>query len=280
MKKISVITINYNNRQGLEETIQSVERQTYKNYEYIVIDGGSTDGSTEVIRQYAEHIDYWVSESDRGVYHAMNKGIEKATGEYLNFMNSGDTFYDENVLQTVSEAEEADILAGRLCLSPKGTVPEQYSLTFPRINTYLLYSTTLPHQAAFIKRKLFDGHLYDENLKIVSDWKFFLEAIVFRGCSARILPHVIARYDTNGISSDHTLLHREKRQVLEELFPPGILSDYDQINRMGMNMIENMIYLNRYDTFRRYVYYITTLLVRIHKKFTSFTLAGRRKNRA
>ncbi len=280
MKKISVITINYNNRTGLEETIKSVIGQTYRNYEYIVIDGGSTDGSLEVIRKYAEHIDYWVSESDRGVYHAMNKGIAQATGEYLNFMNSGDSFYDENVLQAISETEEADILAGRVCRSPKGVVPQQYSAPLPRVNTYLLYSNTLPHQATFIRRKLFDGHLYDENLKIVSDWKFFLEAIVFRGCSTRIIPQIIARYDTNGISSDHTLLEREKRQVLEELFPPGILSDYDHISRIGMNTIENMIYLNRHDTLRRSIYYITTLLIRIHQKISSFIAACCRKSPA
>ena len=92
--KISVITINYNNKSGLEKTIQSVISQTYFELEYIIIDGGSSDGSIDVIKKYENKIDYWISEQDKGIYNAMNKGIAQAHGEYCNFMNSGDCFHD------------------------------------------------------------------------------------------------------------------------------------------------------------------------------------------
>ena len=113
MKTFSIITINYNNKDGLLKTIESVLCQTYKDFEFIVIDGGSTDGSREIIEKYAGHIDYWVSEPDKGIYNAMNKGIKVAHGDYLNFMNSGDYFYNENVLNDTLAYLNDDIVSGR-----------------------------------------------------------------------------------------------------------------------------------------------------------------------
>ena len=101
MTKISIITINYNDKIGLSKTINSVLNQSWQKFEFIVIDGGSNDGGLEVIEQHKDKIDYWVSEPDKGVYNAMNKGIKVAKGEYLIFMNSGDTFYDDNVLEKI-----------------------------------------------------------------------------------------------------------------------------------------------------------------------------------
>lgn len=101
MKIISIITINYNNKVGLKKTIESVIQQDFNSFEFIVIDGGSTDGSYDVIQEYRNYIDYWVSEPDKGIYNAMNKGITIARGEYCNFMNSGDFFYDKNVLSSI-----------------------------------------------------------------------------------------------------------------------------------------------------------------------------------
>ena len=116
MKKYTIITINFNNSAELRQTIESVLGQTMKDFEYIVIDGGATDGSVEVIKDYADHIDYWVSEPDKGVYNAMNKGLGKAHGEYVNFMNSGDTFHSPNVLEEVDrQIGDADILFGNVC---------------------------------------------------------------------------------------------------------------------------------------------------------------------
>lgn len=95
--KLSIITINYNNREGLRKTIESVVAQTTREFEYIVIDGGSTDGSVDVIKEFSDYIDYWVSEPDKGIYNAMNKGVKVAHGDYCQFLNSGDWLYDSNV---------------------------------------------------------------------------------------------------------------------------------------------------------------------------------------
>src|SRR5574339_979809 len=103
MTKISIITVNYNDKAGLEKTLRSVTSQTLKDFEYVVIDGGSNDGSKELIESYADKIDYWVSEPDKGVYSAMNKGIKAATGEFVIFMNGGDLFYDTQVLENVQK---------------------------------------------------------------------------------------------------------------------------------------------------------------------------------
>ena len=116
--KLSIITVNYNNRDGLQKTIDSVICQTFKDYEWIIIDGGSTDGSRELIEQYQDHFAYWCSEPDKGVYNAMNKGIAKAKGEYVNFMNSGDCFADANVLERLfADGYDEDIIAGLVQLS-------------------------------------------------------------------------------------------------------------------------------------------------------------------
>ena len=111
--KLSIITINFNNCEGLQKTIESVVSQSFKDFEWIVIDGGSTDGSRELLEQYADHITYWVSELDKGVYNAMNKGIKVAKGEYVNFMNSGDVYASASILEDVfSTSHTADVLYG------------------------------------------------------------------------------------------------------------------------------------------------------------------------
>ena len=112
--KYSIITVNYNNKDGLKKTIESVIHQSYRDFEYIIIDGGSTDGSAELLKEYSDKITYWVSEPDKGIYNGMNKGIAKATGDYLNFMNSGDCFYADDVLQHVADYNyNADFIVGR-----------------------------------------------------------------------------------------------------------------------------------------------------------------------
>lgn len=109
----SIITINYNNKEGLELTIKSVLSQTYRNYQFIIIDGGSSDGSFDVIKKYANNINYWISEPDKGRYNAMNKGIKQAKGDYLNFMNSGDTFHSPTVLEDIARMNlTEDIITG------------------------------------------------------------------------------------------------------------------------------------------------------------------------
>ncbi len=173
--KLSIITVNYNNKAGLQKTIDSVVAQTWRDFEWIIIDGGSTDGSKELIEQYQQHFSFWCSEPDKGVYNAMNKGIEKAQGEYLLFLNSGDALYDEHVLQNVDDLHiTADIISGQV----ERMDNHQLLRTYDKSILMQLYRDTLNHQGTFIKRTLFDDLRYDESLKVVSDWKFWLETII------------------------------------------------------------------------------------------------------
>ena len=113
--KFSVITINYNHKDGLRSTIESVVRLRHIDYEFIIIDGGSTDGSVDIIKQYAANITYWVSEKDKGVYHAMNKGVAMSKGEYLIFMNSGDCFHSPDALNAVEHYQEDIVYSAAGC---------------------------------------------------------------------------------------------------------------------------------------------------------------------
>lgn len=183
--KLSIITINLNNREGLQRTIDSVVCQTFRDFEWIVIDGGSTDGSRELIEQYADHFAYWVSEPDKGIYNAMNKGIKVAKGEYLLFLNSGDCLYQQNVLQQVfTHSFSEDIVycddGGTDGVVKKGGSPDKITLEF-------LYTYTICHQTIFHKSSLFRDNLYDENYKIVADWKFLYEQLIKRDVSYRKL---------------------------------------------------------------------------------------------
>ena len=152
--KLTVLTINYNNKEGLIKTFESVRAQTWKDFEFIVIDGGSTDGGKELIEQN-DQINYWVSEKDSGVYNAMNKGIKKAKGDYIIFMNSGDFFYDEYVLEKVRDEFDSniDILYGdSVFFNDKGyrkVIKAPNKLTFG-----FFYDGGLNHQAVFIKKPL------------------------------------------------------------------------------------------------------------------------------
>lgn len=225
--KYSVITINFNNCEGLRHTIESVTGQTYNDYEYIIIDGGSTDGSAEVIKEYADQIDYWVSEPDDGIYNAMNKGVIQAHGEYCIFMNSGDCFYDQNVLERVSGTNsEDDIVIGKLSSNKDNKVLFNPPLS-GRISMYYLYSATVPHQSSFIRTELLRQFPYGEDLKIVSDWKFFVQAIIMNDCSVKYIDDYVATFDLEGVStSNPDKMWKEKEKVLSNMFPPRVLEDY------------------------------------------------------
>ena len=219
--KLSIITINYNNKAGLQKTIDSVICQTWKDYEWIVIDGGSTDGSKELIEQYQQHFAYWCSEPDKGVYNAMNKGIAKAKGEYLNFMNSGDRFAADITLFNISEyLNNWDIVYG-FCRDLKtGDITNEIAMT-DILELDVLYYNTLPHQACFFKKQLFEKvGLYREDFKIISDWVFLVQSIVHGGASYKFVPNDICVYEGDGLSSDIIPLIEERQEMMSVLFPP------------------------------------------------------------
>lgn len=225
---ISIITINFNKREGLEKTIKSVKSQTYLNIQYIVIDGASTDGSVDVIKNNSEYIDYWISERDKGIYHAMNKGIEKAKGDYLLFLNSGDCLTSDTIIKDIIEDLKSgeDIIFGLLKSVPSGIINyADVKLPFTLLDFYK-YSP-VPHPASFIRNKIIKELRYDESLKISSDWKFFLLAIVFKGCTCKKLNKVVTDFEEDGISSTNDEVgEKERIKVLKDLLPKCIYDDY------------------------------------------------------
>lgn len=248
-KKISIITINYNDRNGLEKTIQSVISQRYKNIEFIVIDGGSTDGSKEIIDNFAANLAYWISEPDSGIYNAMNKGIKVATGDYLLFLNSGDSLHDNQVIENVNAlvGEERDIYYGDIIYDE---VNQQNKVTFPDVLTFaFFFERNISHQASFIKRHLFETiFLYNENFKIVSDWEFFIYAICKREVSYQHLDLLVTNYDATGISSNtenHPSMFVEREASLNKYFPEFI-ADYNYLKKVKLKKVEQLLFIKQF----------------------------------
>ena len=252
--KLSIITINYNNAEGLRKTMESVLNQTSRDFEYIVVDGGSTDSSIQVISQqlavsnnqtagesFANDIKVrWMSEKDSGIYNAMNKGIRMAKGDYIHFLNSGDWLVDERVVEKMlalfspsPQGEwlgvRSDILVGDV-ISIWEDGKKRYDKNSKSVSLYTFYRGTIQHTSAYIRRSLFDKYgLYDESLKIVSDWKWYLNAVVLNGAKVQFADLFVTCFDRTGISSTQLDLDKaERRTVLEEMIPASILADYDR----------------------------------------------------
>ena len=233
--RLSIITINRNNAEGLEKTLQSVASQTYKEFEYVIVDGASTDGGVEVIKAYESKFAHlkWLSEPDNGIYNAMNKGIRMASGEYIQILNSGDCLaapdVTERMIAALKEASYCDFLYGNMIKKDysSGKIVGKSGKVEYSLRQY--YSSTMNHDCCYIRRDLFDKYgLYDENLKIVSDWKWFLQAIGLGRVKPVYVDIDVTIFDTSGISeSNLDLRNKERRQVLEDVLPPAILADYD-----------------------------------------------------
>lgn len=251
--KLSIITINYNNAEGLRKTLASVASQTFRDFEHIIVDGGSTDGSVELIREYTsangaqgggcqtgqksqtgrtkECLQIrWISEKDNGIYNAMNKGIKMANGEYLLFLNSGDYFVDSDTLKNVfEEAKDVDIIYGdRINVYEDGS--QQKVNYFPdKITGSFMYQSMISHQASFIKSDLFVKYgLYREDLKYASDWEFFLKTFLLYNCTYQHIHQYVVYFDCLGISSvadNNKEMWEERKRVFAETLP-AFAEDY------------------------------------------------------
>lgn len=257
--KLSIITVNYNDAKGLERTIKSVISQSYHNFEFIVIDGGSSDRSLDIIKKYEHHIDYWISEPDGGIYQGMNKGLRQAKGDYVNFMNSGDRFHSTDVLKRIFTLDtDADIITGTHTGSPHPNVGKD------GISLYTLCTGAIDHQASFIKRDVALRHPYDEKYKIVSDWKFFIEALIIDDCSFFYTETVVVDVDMTGISNTSLDLNRREREaVLIELFPKRILSDYRLLMSIHPDILRISPRLTKSQSIRKAIVKLAGILLSI-----------------
>lgn len=269
MPRLTIITINYNNALGLEKTMKSVLEQTSRDFEYIVVDGGSTDSSCMVISEQLSVINdkrsensdqrlvisdkwreckingisvYCISEPDNGIYHAMNKGIRMAKGEYVQFLNSGDVLAAPDVTSRMieklgvissepeGESSEVYILYGNMIKPYKGRLIHDKGFAGRRPTMLDFYIGTLNHSPAYIRRSLFECFgFYDESLKIVSDWKWYLQVIALHNIIPTYVDIDVTVFDMSGISSVNSELDKtERRKVLEDLLPFSVLADYDK----------------------------------------------------
>lgn len=239
MYKLSVITINYNNVDGLSRTFNSVFSQTNSMFEFIVIDGGSNDGSKELIEEFSERINYWVSESDRGIYHAMNKGIAKANGEYILFLNGGDSFHNELTVENcLPELKEEDIIGGNQNMivqhgeSFLGKNPDEISF-------YTLFRYTLWHQSTFIRRECFaELGGYDENVRITADWKWSILAICLFKKTYKKIDLIVADFYMDGISSDpnNSKEMADEKDAVYRTYFNIFWSDYDRFLKLDYHI--------------------------------------------
>ena len=272
---LSIITINRNNAAGLEKTLQSVASQTCKEFEYVVVDGASTDDSVDVIKRFAPQFGdrlKWISEPDKGIYNGMNKGICMATGDYIQILNSADILAASNVTErmivALKESEykgqgaEVSLLYGNMIKKDysSGKIVGKSGKVEYSLRQY--YSSTMNHDCCYIRRDLFDAYgLYDENLKIVSDWKWFLQVIGLGRVKPVYVDIDVTVFDTSGISERNLdLRNKERRQVLEEVLPPAILTDYDA----------HAFPVSQYQRLKRYhlwpmVHFIERLLFKLNK---------------
>ena len=233
---LTIITINRNNASGLAKTMQSVLEQSRSDFEYVVIDGASKDDSCSVIQRYSTAFGdrlKWISEPDKGIYNAMNKGIGMASGQYLQFLNSGDCLASEEVIAQISETLEQkgypSILYGNMLKDKHGKgIIKDKGFAGREISFLKMFLGTLNHSSTFIQRSSFDRYgLYDESLKIVSDWKWFLQAIIFGGEKPVYTDIDVVLFDMTGISETNKgLCQVEREKVLSDLVNPAFLIDY------------------------------------------------------
>ncbi|MDH6353798.1 glycosyltransferase involved in cell wall biosynthesis [Dysgonomonas sp. PH5-45] len=235
-KTVSIITVNLNDAQGLEKTIKSVIGQTYTDFEFIIIDGASTDGSVSVIEKYASQIDIWVSEPDSGIFNAMNKGIKRASGKYCYFLNANDILTSNTVFEQIFKEKEyaAPYICGNQ-INDFGNGDTGIVKNAGRpLTLYDFYWGTIKHQATFIRRDMFALYgLYDENLRIISDWKFFLQTIGLKNEQPVYVDTDIVIFAWFGMSTDKKMQEKhdiEREQVLKALIPPTVRKDMEQLH--------------------------------------------------
>lgn len=222
--KLSVITVSYNAAGVIEDTILSVISQNYDSYEYIVVDGASSDGTIEIVRNYYSKIKHVLSEPDSGIYEAMNKGVKLACGDYCIFMNAGDRFVNDSVLSAVSQFLDGSydyVLGNEVGIDDKGKI-KHYKHSRKAITPYNLMWSSVSHQASFIKRSLLLDDPYDETLKLVSDWKFALKNLILHPHPYLEINIDVCFFLIGGLTNTCNERGRlERKAVLEELLDPA-----------------------------------------------------------
>jgi glycosyltransferase involved in cell wall biosynthesis len=230
--KISIITINFQNCKQLEKTILSVLSQTYTNIEYIIIDGGSSDGSKELIMKFQNKLAFWISEKDSGIYQAMNKGWKNATGDYCLFLNSGDYLYTSTVIEEAVkyiEKSKHDIYFGNLFAFDE---TQNWISKFEEpISLYYFQHSFIPHPATFTKRTCLEkANGFYEHYKTISDWAFFVNAFL-HGATFKQIDLTITAFYMQGLSSNNEYAIKDKTSLFNNEFK-FLVEDFKNLERL------------------------------------------------
>lgn len=243
MASLSIITVCFNESSRIERTLASVASQTFRDFEWILIDGGSSDGTLEKLQRYRDHFAVFISEKDAGIYNAMNKGIALAQGEYLLFLNGGDYLSDNETLSRIfSNRLDADFVYGDITVigdnrSERLVMPAEISAEF-------LYRKTIPHQSTLTRKTLFDrAGSYDERYAIVADYEFILRCLLVYKATFQYVPVAFSCYADDGVSSDaarrkaeKVLVHKRYYSLLQRFVLRYKLRTklYRLLNRLGL----------------------------------------------
>ncbi|HOW36320.1 MAG TPA: glycosyltransferase family 2 protein [Candidatus Omnitrophota bacterium] len=235
--KVSVITVSFNAENCIEATIQSVLAQNYPDIEYIIIDGASNDGTMAIVNKYHPKISKIISEKDNGIYDAMNKGINLATGDIIYFLNADDRFYDNRVIADIADefdrTNETDVVCGKTQLvnAPPGfTLPARHSMETIFSQKREIILTQICHQRIFCKKRVFDKTgLFDTQYRIFADYDWFLK-VYTRGIAVRYIPRYVAFYNFQGRSqrAGYSALHEKLRIILKNSFWDFIVYTWDK----------------------------------------------------
>ena len=258
--KVSIITV-CRNEKLIEETCRSVAAQVFDDFEWLVIDGASTDGTLEVLNRYRGYMSFFISEPDGGIYEAMNKGIREARGEYLLFLNGGDTLADPLVLARLFRFEtdnpllaplkptlKADIVFGEIVSRETGFMPWPIMpVGRRRLGLVFFKMHTLPHQATFIRKSLFEKiGPYDTGYKIVGDYEWFMRAVLRRRASYEYVPLVVSIFNFEGVSArPGSVSHLEHKRAYRKYALNPLIVGIDLIKALKAGAVTGLILLAR-----------------------------------
>ena len=251
--KLTVITINYNNSAGLDQTLRSVRQQSNRNFEYLIVDGGSTDDSLSIIQKNLDIISRWSSEKDNGEYDGMNKGIRQARGKYLMFLNSGDTFFDENSVNNLLSIDfTEDFVFGDVCIDYGYTMKiKKYPDT---LGYWFLYSEMICHQVQVIRAQLFHKlGGYNTKIKIVADYDFMIHALVGKKVSYRHVSHTLAIYRWGGKSTQPEaaeIIRQGKESIRKNYFSKQMYSVLQEFDRTTFTHYQQLKQSRAYQALR------------------------------
>ncbi len=227
--RLSIITINLNDEEGLKKTFKSVREQSFQDFEHIVIDGKSNDGSLDFLKNNSKYFSYWESNKDKGIYNAQNKGIKNAKGDYILFLNSGDFLFNKDSLENIFQYNPTeDIFYGDVMLEKNNRYRKKIFQS--KVDLFLLLEDMICHQVQFIKRALFEeiGY-YDESLKVCSDYEFLIRAIIGKNKMIKHYPVVTAIHNMTGVSMSemaNKLVPIERELVKKRYFPDFVIEQY------------------------------------------------------